>query len=82
MTSSIPIEVHHGRHAMAVVARLPDVRPEDVRIALTRDLLTIDADAPDGARHYSLALASPVDDRRATMHFSEGVLRMHLPKLA
>ena len=81
MTRPIPIEVHHGRHAVAVVARLPGVRLEDVHISLTRDELTIDADAPDGGRHYALRLASPVDDRRATMHFSEGVLWMHLPVL-
>jgi HSP20 family molecular chaperone IbpA len=82
MSESIPIHVHHARHSMAVVAQLPGVRFEDVRIALTRDELTIDAKAPEGLRHYALCLASPVDDRRATMHFSGGVLRMHLPKLA
>jgi HSP20 family molecular chaperone IbpA len=81
MSESIPIEVHHTRGSMAVMARLPGVRGEDVRIALTRDQLTIDAEAPEGPRHYALRLASPVDDRRATMHFRDGVLRVHLPKL-
>jgi HSP20 family molecular chaperone IbpA len=81
MSESIPIEVHHGRRFMAVMARLPGVRVEDVCIGLTRDQLTIDAKAPEGLRHYALSLASPVDDRRATMHFSDGVLRVHLPKL-
>lgn len=81
MSEAIPIEVHHGRRFMDVMARLPGVRVEDVRIALTRDELTIDAKAPEGLRHYALCLASPVDDRRATMHFSDGVLRVHLPKL-
>jgi HSP20 family molecular chaperone IbpA len=82
MGSPIVIEVHHRRHSMAVLARLPDVRVEDIRIALTRDELTIDAEAPEGRRHYQLSLSSPVDDRRATMRFSDGVLRMHLPKLS
>jgi HSP20 family molecular chaperone IbpA len=81
MSESIPIEVHHRRRSLAVVAQLPGVRVEDVRIALTRDALTIDAEAPEGLRHYFLGFASPVDDRRATIHFSGGVLRMHLPKL-
>jgi HSP20 family molecular chaperone IbpA len=81
MTGTIPIEVHHGPRSMAVMARLPGVRLEDVRIALTRDELTIDAAAPDGQRHYALALASPVDDRRATIRFRDGILWMHLPKL-
>jgi HSP20 family molecular chaperone IbpA len=82
MSEAIPIEVHHGRRSMDVMARLPGVRVEDVRVAVTRDRLTIDAEAPEGVRHCALCLASPVDDRRATMHFSEGVLRVHLPKLA
>jgi HSP20 family molecular chaperone IbpA len=81
MTEAIPIEVHHASRFMDVMARLPGVRFEDVRIALTRDQLTIDAVAPEGRRHYAMCLASPVDDRRATMHFNDGVLRLHLPKL-
>lgn len=81
MSQAIPIEVHHARRFMDVMARLPGVRFENVRIALTRDRLAIDAVAPEGPRHYALCLASPVDDRRATMDFRDGVLRLHLPKL-
>lgn len=81
MSVPIPVEVHHARHAMAVVARLPGVRFEDVRIGLTRDSLTIDANSPDGSRHFALPLPCPVDDRRATMCFRDGVLRIHLPRL-
>jgi HSP20 family molecular chaperone IbpA len=81
MDSWIPIEVHHGRESMAVVAQLPGVRIGDLRIELTRDLLTIDAHTPLGERQCTLALAAPVDARRATMHFRDGILRMHLPTL-
>jgi HSP20 family molecular chaperone IbpA len=80
MSDPIPIEVHHKRRCFAVLARLPGVRFEDVRIGLTRDELTIDAQAPEGLQHYALAFASPVDERRATMRFSEGLLWLHLPK--
>ncbi len=82
MGDGIRLEVHHGRDSMAVVARLPGVRGGDLRIELTPDLLTIDADTPHGERQCTLALASPVDARRATMHFHDGILRMHLPKLS
>jgi HSP20 family molecular chaperone IbpA len=81
MGNWIPLEVHHGRDSMAVVAHLPGVRVADLHIVLTRDLLMIDAETPEGERHSTLSLASPVDDRRATMHFRDGILRMHLPKL-
>jgi HSP20 family molecular chaperone IbpA len=78
MSSEIPIEVLHGRHSIAVVARLPGVvHLQDVRIGLTRDELTI----TQGMRRCSLALASPVDDRRATIRFSGGILWVHLPRL-
>ncbi|HEY3820304.1 MAG TPA: Hsp20/alpha crystallin family protein [Polyangiaceae bacterium] len=81
MSQSIPIEVHHGKGAVAVVVRLPDVRAKDIRISLTRDELSIHADTPGHVRNYSLRLATRVDDRRATMRFSDGVLWMHLPVL-
>jgi HSP20 family molecular chaperone IbpA len=81
MDNSIPIEVHHRGHAMTVVARLPGMRFEDVHVALTRDRLTIDADFLGGSRHLALAFPYPVDDRRASLRFCDGVLSMHLPKL-
>ena len=77
----IPIEVHHAARGMAVVARLPGVRGEDLRIGLTRQELSIDAESAQGALHYALPLPSPVDDRRVTMEFASGVLRIYLPKL-
>jgi len=81
MDATIPLEVHHGQNSMAVVARLPGVRLQDLHVAITRKLLTIDAETPEGSRHGSLALASPVDDGRAIMRFRDGILWMHLPKL-
>jgi HSP20 family molecular chaperone IbpA len=84
MARSIPLEVHHVRDAFSVIARLPGVRTEDLRVALSRDRLTIDADARDsgeGTRHCELPLAFPVDDRRAQMRFADGVLWMYLPRL-
>jgi HSP20 family molecular chaperone IbpA len=81
MNSWIPIEVHHGRHSIAVTARLPGIPIEHVRVGLTPDELTIDAAAPQGMQHCVLPLACKVDDRRATIRFREGVLWVHLPRL-
>ena len=81
MVSGIPIEVHHATHSMAVVARLPGVRFENVDIRLSRDALTIGAEFPEGTRTVALPFAFPVDDRRAQMRFADGVLWMYLPKL-
>jgi HSP20 family molecular chaperone IbpA len=82
MSVVIPLEVHHRPDSMAVTARLPGVHAEDLRVALTRDELTIEARSAAGPRACALALASPVDQRRATMRFADGVLTLHLPKLA
>jgi HSP20 family molecular chaperone IbpA len=78
---AIPLEVHHASDALSVIARLPGVRAEDLRIALSSHILRIDADSAEGTRHCALPLSSPVDDRRAKMRFTDGVLWMYLPKL-
>lgn len=81
MAAAIPLEVHHVPGAFSVIARLPGVRVEDLRISLSRDALTIDANSSEGARHCDLPLAFPVDDRRATMRFADGILWVYLPRL-
>jgi HSP20 family molecular chaperone IbpA len=81
VAAEIPLEVHHARDALSVVARLPGVRVEDLRIALSRHLLRIDAESPEGSRRCVLPLAWPVDDRRAKMRFADDTLWMYLPRL-
>ena len=81
MADAIPIEVHHQRQALAVTARLPGVLAQDLRITLTRDALAIEARSRTGPRACALPLASPVDARRATMRFADGVLSLYLPVL-
>jgi HSP20 family molecular chaperone IbpA len=81
MACAIPVEIHHHREAMAITARLPGVRIEDLRIALSRDELTIEARSPAGKQALSLLLATPIDERRATMRFADGVLSLYLPRL-
>jgi HSP20 family molecular chaperone IbpA len=81
MAGAIPVEIHHQRDAMAVIARLPGIRIEDLHIALTRDELTIEARSSAGKQAFSLPLAMPIDERRATMRFAGGVLCLYLPRL-
>lgn len=66
---------------MAVTARLPGVRAQDLRIGLSRDELRVETSSPEGVQGFSLALPSPVDERRATLRFTDGVLSLYLPKL-
>jgi HSP20 family molecular chaperone IbpA len=81
MTSEMPIEVRHERGATAVTARLPGVLAQDLRVDLTHDQLRIRAESADGPLDYALPLALPVDESRATIHFSRGILSVFLPGL-
>lgn len=81
MADTIPIEVQHRPDALAVVAHLPGVLAKDLRVALTRDRLTIETRSRTGPRACDLPLACPVDERRATMRFVDGTLSLYLPEL-
>jgi HSP20 family molecular chaperone IbpA len=82
MSTAIPIQIDHRPGALVVTATLPSVDVQDLRLALTRDRLTIEARFPSGWRRADVPFASPVDDRRATMHHAGGVLSLFLPTLA
>jgi HSP20 family molecular chaperone IbpA len=78
----IPIEVSHHETSMDVTARLPGSRAQDLRVALTSDQLTIQAGTGENVQAYILPFGYPIDDRRATLRFADGVLSLHLPKLS
>jgi HSP20 family molecular chaperone IbpA len=80
-SAATPIEVHHTPHAIEVVVQLPGALLEHLRIDVMPDRLTIDANAPGGMQAYSLPLANLVDDRRTTVDFENGILRVYMPRL-
>jgi HSP20 family molecular chaperone IbpA len=86
MAAQVPIEVRHHRDALAVTARLSGVRAQDIRVVLTDDAVRIEVCAgrlggtSESSEPAVVPLASPVDDRRATMRFDGDVLSLYLPK--
>jgi len=94
--SAIPVEVSETDDEVEVKAALPGVRPEEVEITVTNDVLTIKAQHKEetedkkrdyyrreiryGAFHRSLSLPVSVDADKAQATHENGVLRLRLPK--
>jgi HSP20 family protein len=90
------LEISETEGELEVKAALPGVRPEDVDITITKDVLTIKAEhkaeAEDkkrdyyrrevryGSFHRSVSLPVSVDADKAEASFDNGMLRLRLPK--
>jgi HSP20 family protein len=93
---SFPVEVSETENEVEVKAALPGVRPEEVDISVTNDVLTIRAEHREeaeerkrdyyrreiryGTYHRSLALPVAVDTDKAEATFRNGMLHLRMPK--
>jgi HSP20 family protein len=93
---AFPIEMSESEHEIDVKAALPGVKPEEVEISVTNDVLTIRAEHREesedkkkdyyrreiryGTYHRSLALPVAVETEKADARFENGVLFLKLPK--
>lgn len=90
-----PVDIFEDAHAITVLADMPGVKPEHLKIDLHEGVLTItghaDAlDAPDevpGVHEYrtgtfqrSFALSEVIDQAQIQATLKHGVLRLRLPK--
>jgi HSP20 family protein len=89
-------DVFEGKHAVRLVAELPGVRPEDVKLSVENNLLTIRGEKQQQSgdrrrrvhsleRNYgrferSFALPSTIDPDRISASFENGVLTVTIPK--
>jgi HSP20 family protein len=94
--ATFPVEVAETEQEIEVKASLAGVKPEEVEISLTNDVLTIKAEhretAEDKKRDYyrreirygafqrSLSLPVSVDSEKAEARFEHGMLSLRLPK--
>ena len=76
-----PIEVHHADRSTTVVAHMPRVNPQSLRVAFERERVVIEAEATDGRCHLEVPLAARIDDRRTEMRFADGVLWLFMPNV-
>ncbi len=91
-----PIEVSETDDAIEFTASLPGVRPEEVEITVSNDVLTVKAEHKQeteakkrdfyrreiryGSLYRSLSLPVSVDADKAEAVFDNGLLRLKLPK--
>jgi HSP20 family protein len=94
--TAFPVEVWETESDVEVKAALPGMRPDEVDITITNDVLTIKAEhreeAEDkkreyfrreiryGVYHRSMGLPVGVDADKATARFENGMLHLTLPK--
>jgi HSP20 family protein len=94
--ASLPIDMYQTADDVVVKAVVPGIRPEDVQINITGDVLTIrgnvkqDEEQKDKAWHIrehrwgsferSVGLPVPVVSDQAAAEFENGVLTITLPK--
>ncbi|HEX5368200.1 MAG TPA: Hsp20/alpha crystallin family protein [Dehalococcoidia bacterium] len=94
--ATFPVEVSQTDGEIEVKASLPGVKPDEVDITVTNDVLTIKAEHKDtvedqkrdyyrreihyGAMQRSLSLPVSVDSDKAEARFENGELTLRLPK--
>ncbi len=77
-----PVDVYESKESFLLLAEMPGVRPEDVKIDLERGTLALEAKRHDQALDYRrrFNLGVPVDADRVLARLENGVLRVELPK--
>jgi len=91
-----PVDMYETKNEVVVAAELPGLNEKDIRVSITRDLLTIQGERPwsDEAReagHYrrerwfgkferTLSLPIPVEADQVKATYRDGVLTVKLPK--
>ena len=63
-----------------VVAELPGVEKEDIKLHGTEDTLTISVDTPQRKYHKEITLPAKVNVKEAKTQYKNGVLEVKLPK--
>jgi len=64
-----------------VVAELPGVEKEDIKLHGTEDTLTISVDTPQRKYHKEITLPAKVNVKEAKTQYKNGVLEVKLPKI-
>jgi HSP20 family protein len=94
--ATFPVEVSETETDLEVKAALPGVKPEEVDVTVTNDVLTIKAEHKDtseekkrdyyrreiryGSFHRSMTLPVSVDSDKAEARYENGILTLKFPK--
>ena len=64
-----------------VVAELPGVEKEDIKLSGTEDKLTISVEAPERKYFKEIEMPSKIDPKKAKTSYKNGVLEVTVPKI-
>jgi HSP20 family protein len=95
--SALPLDMYETENDVVVKASVPGVKPEDIEVTVTGDLLTIKGEFKSeektekhnfirqerryGSFCRQLGLPVGVDSNRAAANFENGILTLTLPKV-
>jgi len=74
------VDVFSTNGEIKVVAELPGVEKDDIKLHGTEDMLTISVDTPQRKYYKELKLPARVDVKQAKTRYKNGVLEVTLPK--
>ncbi len=96
-TWSIPLDVEHDGDSVVISASLPGVKPDDIKVTIDGDVLSIRAETGQsaerkedgylvherraGAFYRALRLPETVDREKVESRYEDGVLKVTLPQL-
>jgi len=95
--SALPLDMYETENVVVVKASVPGVKPEDIEVTVTGDLLTIKGEFKSeektekrnfirqerryGSFCRQLGLPTGVDSNKAAASFENGILTLTLPKV-
>lgn len=74
------VDIAESDNEVQVVAELPGVEKEDIKVYGTEDTLTISVDTPQRKYYKEITLPAKVDVKKAKTQYKNGVLEIKLPK--
>jgi len=75
------VDVMEEDKDVVIVAELPGVEKDDIKLHAAEDYLTISVDAPERGYHKELTLPARVNPQSARTSYKNGVLEVRLKKL-
>ena len=75
------IEVFNEEHEINVIAELPSVTEEAIRVNVQREEVTVRVEDISTSYHEEIPLPAPVDAGRVVTHFTNGILIVNLQKV-
>ena len=75
------IDIVDAEKEIKVIAELPGVAKEEIKLSGTSEALTISVDTPERKYYKQIVIPSKIDPKKAKTSYKNGVLEVTLPKI-